>query len=39
MDENFQDYLWIQDFGAIESQPQNTELGRLEYFLIYYQFI
>ena len=30
MGESFQDYSWIQDFEAdsIESQPQNSELGR-----------
>ena len=29
MGESFQDYSWIQDFEAIESQPQNPELGRI----------
>ena len=29
MGENFQDYSLIQYFEAIESQPQNTELGRI----------
>ena len=38
--ESFQDYSWIQDFEAAESQPQNAELGRfLTASLIYFQSI
>ena len=29
MGESFQDYSWIQDFEAIESQLQNAELEEL----------
>ena len=35
MGESFQDYSWIQDFGAnfLQSRPQNPELSYFQFIL------